>query len=121
VKGWGEYSSTVVDPTNDRDLWTIQEYAEAPVGIPPDNGRWGTWWARLDTTPTLAINDVTLSEGNTGTTSFTCTVTLSRAVLQTVKVDFATADGSATVADGDYQAQSGQLTFNPGETTKPIT
>jgi cysteine-rich repeat protein len=37
---WGDYSNTVVDPLNDTDLWTIQEYAAA------DN-RWGTWWGRL--------------------------------------------------------------------------
>jgi RTX calcium-binding nonapeptide repeat (4 copies)/HYR domain len=38
---WGDYSGTQVDPSNDLDLWTIQEYAESPA----DN--WGTWWARI--------------------------------------------------------------------------
>jgi hypothetical protein len=37
---WGDYSATVVDPRNDRDLWTIQEYAES-------ENRWGTWWVRI--------------------------------------------------------------------------
>jgi hypothetical protein len=43
---WGDYSATVVDPTNDLDMWTIQEYAALPT-----NGvdRWGTWWAKVDT------------------------------------------------------------------------
>jgi len=41
---WGDYSSTVVDPANDTDMWTIQQYAAAPVsGI----DRWGTWWGRV--------------------------------------------------------------------------
>ena len=42
---WGDYSNTVVDPTNDTDFWTIQEYAETPPGDGFD--RWGTWWARV--------------------------------------------------------------------------
>jgi hypothetical protein len=44
---WGDFSHTCVDPTNDIDLWTIQEYAASP------GNTWGTWWARLavDTTP----------------------------------------------------------------------
>ena len=49
---WGDYSATVVDPVNDRDLWTIQEYAATPIS---GSDRWGTWWGMipvdLDTTP----------------------------------------------------------------------
>lgn len=48
---WGDYSNTVVDPVNDTDMWTIQEFAA------PGN-RFGTWWGRValdpgagDTTP----------------------------------------------------------------------
>ncbi len=117
---WGDYSNTVVDPTNDRDLWTIQEYAATPVGSPPNSGRWGTWWARVATTPTLSIDDVSVSEGNAGSVTATFTVSLSRAVLQTVTVDFATADSSALVADGDYLAASGSVTFAPGQTSRPV-
>ena len=28
---WGDYSSTVDDPVNDLDMWTIQEYAASPM------------------------------------------------------------------------------------------
>src|SRR6185437_11139497 len=28
---WGDYSGTVVDPSNDKDMWTIQEYAGTRV------------------------------------------------------------------------------------------
>jgi Calx-beta domain-containing protein len=73
-----------------------------------------------DAVPTLAINGVSLAEGNSGTTSFTFTVTLSAASGLPVSVDFATADGSA-LATGDYQSQTGSLTFSPGQTTKTIT
>ena len=73
-----------------------------------------------DAVPTLSINNVSLAEGNSGTTSFTFTVTLSAASGFPVSVDFATTDGTA-LAPGDYQPQTGTLTFNPGQTTKTIT
>ena len=38
---WGDYSATAVDPVNDLDFWTLQEFASA---IPDD---WGTWWGRI--------------------------------------------------------------------------
>jgi hypothetical protein len=48
---WGDYSHTVVDPSNDRDLWTIQEYAQPRVGttgLGSNDSRWSTWWARVN-------------------------------------------------------------------------
>ena len=47
-------------------------------------------------------------------------VILSWATGQTVTVPHATANGPAT-GGTDYQSKSGTLTFNPGETSKPIT
>src|SRR5262245_50319814 len=70
--------------------------------------------------PTLSINDVSVTEGNDGTTSAVFTVTLSRASSQTVTVNYATADGSATTANNDYMAASGTLTFAPGQTSQTI-
>jgi hypothetical protein len=71
--------------------------------------------------PTLSINDVSFAEGNSGTTSMIFTVTLSAASNLTVNVNYATANGTATLADNDYQALSGTLTFNPGDLTRTIT
>src|SRR5205823_12352611 len=79
----------------------------------------GTWPA-LDA-PSVTVNDVTVTEGNTGTVLATFTVSLSAAYAQTVSVHYAAQDGSATAADGDYQAASGTLIFAPGETSKPVT
>ncbi len=74
----------------------------------------------LQPTPNLSINDVRLNEGNSGSTTFTFTVTLSPASGQIVTVNYATANGTAT-AGSDYAAiPSTQLTFLPGETTKPV-
>lgn len=58
-------------------------------------------------TPALSINDVSVSEGNSGTTSFDFTVSLSPAAgAGGVTFDIATADNTATVADNDYVANS---------------
>jgi uncharacterized repeat protein (TIGR01451 family) len=73
-----------------------------------------------DCKPDITINDVTVTEGNTGTVNATFTVTLSTASASTVTVNFATAGGTAT-APADYQSNSGTLTFNPGELTTTIT
>jgi len=59
-----------------------------------------------DAAPNLTINDVSLNEGNTGTTAFNFTVSLSApAPAGGVTFDIATADGTAT-APGDYTAKS---------------
>ncbi|MFO1084224.1 MAG: Calx-beta domain-containing protein [Reyranellaceae bacterium] len=70
--------------------------------------------------PTLAIGDTSFAEGSAATPgNGTFTVTLSVASASTVTVKYATADGTA-VAGSDYSAQSGTLTFAPGETQKTI-
>ncbi|HLM59524.1 MAG TPA: Calx-beta domain-containing protein, partial [Pyrinomonadaceae bacterium] len=70
--------------------------------------------------PTVSINDVTVTEGNSGTTDANFNVTLSSGSTNSVTVNYATADVTAT-AGADYTATSGTLTFAPGETTKTIS
>ncbi len=67
----------------------------------------------------LSIDDVSVTEGDSGTTDASFTVTLSSPSDQTVTVDYQTSDGTAKAPD-DYEAQSGTLTFAPGETSKTI-
>lgn len=67
-----------------------------------------------------SIGDVSVLEGNSGNTDAEFTVTLSGAAGSPVTVDFATADGTATLGDNDYLATSGTLTFAPGETTRIV-
>jgi hypothetical protein len=54
---WGDFSSAVVDPLNDVDLWTFQEYAELPGQL---GDRWGTWWGYLQfqatATPVITVS-----------------------------------------------------------------
>lgn len=72
-----------------------------------------------DVTSQLAVNDVTVTEGDSGTTNAAFTVSLSPASSETVTVDYATNDGTA-VAGSDYTAVNSTLTFNPGQTTKTV-
>ena len=72
-----------------------------------------------DALPALSIDDVSVNEGNSGTTTATFTVSLSAASGQTVSVNYITADGTAT-AGSDYAARSGTLTFAPGVTTQGV-
>ena len=74
-----------------------------------------------DSAPTFAIDDVTHNEGNAGTTSYTFTVTRTGSTALNSSVNFTTVDGTATLANNDYQAQSGTLNFLPTDTTKTIT
>jgi hypothetical protein len=69
--------------------------------------------------PTLSINDVSVPEGNAGSSTATLTVTLSPASANDVTVQFATSNGTAT-AGADYTATSGTLTFTAGTTSRPV-
>jgi len=73
-----------------------------------------------DTPPTVTINDVSLTEENAGTT-FQFTVTLSAVSGKPISVAYATADGTATVADNDYAAADDTLAFAPGVQFLPVT
>jgi len=67
----------------------------------------------------LTIDDISVLEGDSGTTIFEFTVSLSGLSSVPVKVDFATADDTAR-AGTDYQAGSGTLTFAAGITSQTI-
>jgi hypothetical protein len=67
----------------------------------------------------LTIDDVTLSEGDAGSTNALFTVTLTPDSDQTVSVNFATHDGTAE-AGSDYTAVNSTLVFDPGETTQQV-
>ena len=71
--------------------------------------------------PGLSINDIALAEGNSGNTAFTFTVSLTGPSAQTVTVQYATANDTAT-AGTDYTAVPlTTLSFAPTETSKQVT
>jgi hypothetical protein len=59
---WGDFSHTMVDPTDDCSFWTIQEYAklQAPPTVGGSTSKWGTWWARVNAVSSCAA----LAPGN---------------------------------------------------------
>ncbi|MBW4422852.1 MAG: DUF4347 domain-containing protein [Myxacorys californica WJT36-NPBG1] len=71
--------------------------------------------------PEIAINNVSITEGNNGTAQALFTVTLSTASDLPVSVTYSTFDDSAFASEGDYSPLSNTLTFAPGETSKAIT
>lgn len=71
-------------------------------------------------TPFVHVDDVTITEGNSGMRTAEFTVRLSQASSQTVTVTFATANGSAA-AGSDYRATSGTVTFAPGQLFQSIS
>jgi hypothetical protein len=57
---WGDYSATVVDPTDDVTFWTLQEYAESSVaGV----SQWGTWWGKFHPSDVAAPSGLSATVG----------------------------------------------------------
>jgi hypothetical protein len=116
--GGGLSIASAAPPLADLDSFTESHTIDNVAAINPNiDGPYslnGTW------VPPLAISDVTAAEGNTGTTAFVFTVRLWAPSNQTVSVNYATADGTAT-AGSDYQAASGTLTVPAGQTSGTIT
>ncbi len=79
--------------------------------------------ARQDALPSVSISDVSVTEGDAGSTPATFTVTLSGPSTATVTVRYSTRDGSARASGSprDYNGLSGQVTFAPGETSTTVS
>jgi len=71
--------------------------------------------------PQLTIGDVSLAEGNSGTTTFNFALTLDNPSSSPVTVQFATQNGTA-IAGSDYVAAAGSVTISAGSngTTIPV-
>lgn len=102
------------------EQFTVQ-LSNASIGTIGDASGTGTI-ANDDAQPAIAAADVAADEGDgPGTTPFVFTVTLSNPSSQTVTVSAASADGSATLADGDYvQLPATALTFLPGDVSETV-
>ena len=73
-----------------------------------------------DDLPSLRVNDVSVTEGHSGTTPATFTISLSKAFTIDVSVNYATADGTAR-AGKDYYATSGTVTIPAGALSAPVS
>ncbi|NDJ17348.1 Calx-beta domain-containing protein [Myxacorys almedinensis] len=94
------FNVTLANPTN-AQLSTIARQATGVI-------------INDDAKPTLSINAIALTEGNTGLKDFVFAVDLSNPTADGVEVDYDTLDGTARLDDGDYQRSTGTLTFAPG-------
>ncbi len=73
-------------------------------------------------TPFASISDTSAAEGNAGSTPFFFTISLNQpAGAGGVSIDWATADGTASAADGDYRPGSGTATIAEGATSVTIS
>ncbi len=69
--------------------------------------------------PTLSVDDVTVTEGDSGQKNATFTVTTSETSSNPITVNYATADGTAR-QPADYSQTSGLLTILPGATSNTV-
>ena len=120
-------NKTVQIPITDDNVYETNETFNVALSSPTGGAQLGVQTSAVvtivdnDSPPTLAIDSVSHNEGNSGNTSYVFTVTKTGATVFNATVNFATVDGTATVADGDYDSTSGTLTFLPGDVTKTIT
>jgi disulfide oxidoreductase YuzD len=131
TEGISVVQSWVDDPSSNYGF-IIMDYINATNGLEISSRETGTISNRPELTvtysssaepniPNIVIDDVTVAEGNTGTVYAVFTVLLSAASTQTVTVDYATSDGTAT-DPADYTAiPLSTLTFSPGVTSQSIT
>lgn len=73
-----------------------------------------------DAAPLVSINDVSVTEGNSGSVNATFSITLNAASGQIVKINAIPTNGTAK-APGDYTSGGATLTFNAGETSKTFS
>jgi predicted extracellular nuclease len=93
IEGAESFTLTLTGATNTDGTVTVNTGANATA----------TGNITNDDTPVLAIDNVSATEGDSGTVTYTFTVSLDRpAPTGGVTFDIATADSSATTADGDY-------------------
>ncbi len=108
---WGDYSATWVDPVNDSDFWTVQEYSVPHVGSLTNlSGRWAVWWGNV--TVAVPPNDnfasVRTISGSQGTTNGTNI----RATKQTGEPNHAGNTGGASVWYNWTAPASGSVTID---------
>jgi hypothetical protein len=83
------------------ETFTVSLSANSHASIQDGSGLGTIQDDAADVPPTISINDVSQNEGNSGTSSFGFTVSLSAPSGKTITANYGTADGTAT-APSDY-------------------
>lgn len=117
-------SETVTVTVNGDDTYEIDEIVHLDVGNATNafiaDGRGDGTITNDDAVPEMSIADVSVTEGNSGTRTVGLSVSLTRTSEPAVSATFQTADGTATIADSDYVAATGTVTFAAGSTGEVI-
>ena len=120
----GVTAQTITVPVNGDVLDEFDEQFEVRLAYPLNAtinvGRGLGTITDNDPPPTVSINDVTVTEGDTGTTSAAFTVSLSAPSGKPISVSVATAAGSAQ-AGVDYQTLAQTVNFAAGQTSLNAT
>ena len=103
-----------VDETQETFFLDISNVTNATVSSSRGNG-----FIVDDDGPTISINDVSVTEGNTGLKSATFTLTLSGPSVESIAIRAITAAGTAT-ASTDYNSINAVLIFSPGTVTRTV-
>ncbi|MBF0138702.1 MAG: tandem-95 repeat protein [Magnetococcales bacterium] len=74
----------------------------------------------IDANRKISVSDVSVTEGDAGTTNAVFTITLDYPSTRTISVQYNTGDDTATVGS-DYTFTNGTVTFAPGETSKTVS
>jgi hypothetical protein len=122
--GWDWFDSTPPDP----NPLSVPELSTRRAQTRGESGGQDFGWQdvlrRSVDLPVLTVNDVSLNEGNSGTTPFNFTVTSSENHSENIHATDATADGTAK-AGSDYTAAGGAFTMprftNSGGITVNVT
>ena len=83
------------------------------------NSSRGTGFIVDDDGPTVSINDVSVTEGNSGTKTATFTISLSGPSVEAIAVRAVTSPGTAT-AGSDYNSVNVVVIFQPGDVTHTV-
>ena len=109
-----------LDDSIDESVEEFEVKLTNPVNAGLLNGGVGTGrFIDNEANVTVSISDVSVHEGNAGTTSAVFTVRASAPHEKFIQVAYSTANGSAT-APSDYVAASASVLFLPGEMEKTI-
>ncbi len=120
----GETSRPVTVQVNGDTLDEVNETFKVnltdPVNATIEDGQGVATITDDDPQSALSIDDVSVTEGNSGDRDAVFTVSLDRASGITITVQYATADGTA-VQPADYHERDGMLNFPAGQTTRTVT
>ena len=103
-----------VDETQETFFLDISNVQNATVSSSRGNG-----FINDDDGPTISINDVSVTEGNSGTKAATFTLTLSGPSVEAIAIRAITAQGTATESS-DYNALNTVVIFQPGTVTRTV-